>query len=88
MSTESTVPAKAVGEYLVVQERAGEGLDRYYSVTGPDGTTSEQKVYWTYAMTPYEAAEKAVSGHLGHDGWTPAATTREGETHGFVVTVG
>lgn len=88
MSTESTVPAHAVGEYLVVQDRVGEGLDRYYSVTGPDGSTSEQQVIWTYAMTPYEAAEKAVAGHLGHEGWTVAAMTREGDIHGYVVTVG
>lgn len=88
MSTESTVPTDTTGEYLVVQERAGEGLDRYYSVGGPDGSRSEQKVYWTYAMTPYEAAEKAVSGHLGHEDWSMTASTREGETHGYVVTVG
>ena len=85
MSTDNT---HAVGEYLVVQERAGEGLDRYFSVTGPDGTSSEQKVIWTYSMTPFQAAEEAVSRHLGHERWTMAAATREGVDRGYVVTVG
>lgn len=88
MSTDTDSPELVAGEYVVVLERVGHGADHYYSVAGPDGRSTEQTVYTTYSMTPFQAAEQAVAGHLGHEDWHVGAATRSREEGGYVVTVG
>ncbi len=89
MSTDTEPTSQAVaGDYQVVKQRQGEGIDCYLRVTGPDGRSTEQKVYWLYSMTPFQVAEAAVAGHLGPEQVTRPTTSREDPNGGgFVVTV-
>jgi hypothetical protein len=89
MTAQSESRVHTAGEYVVTNERSGQGIDYYLRVVGPDGRETEQKVYWTYSMTPHQVAEAAVAGHVGFDGTLPKHTpTREGATGGYVVTLG
>ena len=89
MTTQTeTVTVQSTGEYRVTTQRRGQGIDYYLRVTGPDGRTSEQKVYWWYSMTPYQVAEAAVAAHLGQE-LDPMRRnpTREHRDGGYVVTL-
>jgi hypothetical protein len=88
VTAQPTTQATLVGEYRVILKRRGQGIDRYFTVVDPEGRSTEQKVLWTYAMTPFQAAESAVAQHLGHDGWRLAAATRADQVSGHIVTVG
>jgi len=87
MSTQSEPRTYPAGEYQVTTQRSGQGIDYYLKVVGPDGRTSEQKVYWMYSMTPHQVAEEAVAGHVGQPGAERAAATRQAPDGGYVVTL-
>ncbi|GAA1186830.1 hypothetical protein GCM10009584_31240 [Ornithinimicrobium humiphilum] len=89
MSTQAATITRLSGEYLVVSRRSGSGIDHYLEVVGPDGRTSEQRVYWLHTMTPADVAEAAVDGHLGvHHPLKHRRPTRQTGEGTFVVTVG
>lgn len=87
MSAHSEPTVGVAGEYVVVNQGSGQGIDYYLQVVGPDGRASEQKVYWMYSMTPYQVAEKAVAAHLGVEAVRRSAATRPAPERGYVVTV-
>lgn len=87
MSAQSEPVIHIAGEYQVVSRGSGQGIDYYLHVVGPDGRESEQKVYWTYSMTPHQVAEKAVAGHVGSEALRRAAATRSDPDGGYVVTL-
>lgn len=87
MTVHSTLTSAVTGEYRVVQQSQGAGIDFCFRVCGPDGRTSEQKVYWYPSMTAFQVAEAAVAAHLEADG-TTATTARARQDlneGGFVV---
>ena len=86
MSTQSEPVISLAGEYHVVTQRRGDGIDYYLRVVGPDGRETEQKVYWMYSMTPHQVAEAAVAKHVGEAALWPVVT-RENPEGGYVVTV-
>ena len=89
MSTQTATTTGITGEYLVIAHSRGHGIDHYLEVVGPDGRTSEQRVYWLHSMTPCDVAEAAVDGHLGiHRPLKHRRPTRESGDGTFVVTVG
>lgn len=90
MTAQSQPEVCTTGEYVVTNERSGQGIDYYLRVVGPDGRESEQKVYWTCSMTPHQVAEAAVAGHLGLSGPVrKSVPTRESAVGGaYVVTMG
>lgn len=89
MTTESSTSAAPAGEYRVTTLRQGQGMDQYLTVVGPDGRSSDQKVYQSYSMTRFQVAEQAVAQHLGQEGWPLALPTHEDQDRGgCIVTVG
>lgn len=89
MTAKSSTLTTLSGDYRVTRRRRGKGIDYYLTVVGPDGRSTEQKVYWTYSLTPFQVAEKAVRQHLGHDDLRLAAPTREDINQGgYLVTLG
>lgn len=88
MTAQQTTLTAVAGEYRVLTTRRGQGIDYYLTVIDPKGRSSEQKVIWTYSMTPYQVAETAVAQHLGHDDWQLGRATRTAPDRGYLVTVG
>jgi hypothetical protein len=87
MTTQDELTTQPSGEYLVMTQRSGQGIDYYLQVVGPDGRASEQKVYWLYSMTPHQVAEEAVAGHVGRRDAQRAAATRQSPDGGYIVTL-
>lgn len=87
VTAQQTTMPTVDGEYRVLTERRGQGIDYYLTVVDPEGRSSDQKVYWTYSMTPYQVAETAVAQHLGHDDWRLGRATRTAPDRGYLVTV-
>ncbi|WP_298885468.1 hypothetical protein [uncultured Serinicoccus sp.] len=89
MTIQSTSTSRSVtGTYRVIEQRQGSGIDFYFSVSGPDGRTSEQKVLWYPSMTALQVAEAAVAARLEADGTTHVAAVaaqQDPNEGGFVV---
>ena len=87
MTVQSMSTGSVTGEYRVVQQSQGAGIDFYFRVNGPDGRTSEHKVYWYPSMTALQVAEAAVAAHLEAGGATvtTARARQDLNEGGFVV---
>lgn len=86
MTTQTSTAVRS-GEYVVTGHGYGDGWDYYLTVTGPDGTTTEHKLYWTYSKTPFQVAEEAVALRVGAAGRLVAPTRQDFQSGDYVVTL-